>query len=161
MGGLMKTRIVARLSTMNSVLRNQVRLLFVLVVLAGACAASASGQAPVDPSAFTTGSPGLYLVVYRPGAAWVEGKPMPEQQAMKEHFAYYVGLHRKGMLIAAGGFTEVNGGAAVLRAETDAAAAEILAADPAVISGTFRFELQRWKPNAWEEISRKRAARGE
>jgi uncharacterized protein YciI len=64
-------------------------------------------------------------------------------------------------LIAAGGFTDENGGAAVFQAETDAAAAQILGADPAVTSGTFRFELQQWKPNAWEEISRKRAARGE
>jgi uncharacterized protein YciI len=146
---------------MNGVVTNRVRLLLVLVGLAGACAAAASDQAPIDPSAFMTGARGIYLVVYRPGPTWVEDKPMHEQQGMKEHFAYYIGLHRKGSLIAAGGFTDENGGAAVFQAETDAAAAQILGADPAVTSGTFRFELQQWKPNAWEEISRKRAARGE
>jgi uncharacterized protein YciI len=80
---------------------------------------------------------------------------------MRQHFQYYVGLHRKGLLIAGGGFTDESGGAAVFEADDDAAATEIIAADPAVRSGVFRSELRRWKLNPWEEISQKRAARGE
>jgi len=38
---------------------------------------------------------------------------------------------------------------------------EIIRADPAVESKVFRFELQRWKPNSWEEISKREAARDE
>ena len=67
----------------------------------------------------------------------------------------------KGLLIAGGGFTDESGGAAVFEAADDAAAGEIVAADPAVTSNVFRFELQRWRPNPWEEISKRSAARGE
>ena len=95
------------------------------------------------------------------GVIRVISKPMREQQSMREHFLYYLGLHRKGLLIAAGGFTDESGGAAVFEAATDSAAAEIVAADPAVKSNVFGFELQRWKPNPWEQISQKEAARGE
>ena len=102
-----------------------------------------------------------YMVTYRHGSNWVAGKPMREQQSMRAHFLYYLGLHRKGLLIAAGGFSDESGGAAVFRASDDAAAAEIVAADPAVKSNLFRFELQRWKPNDWEDISKRSAARGE
>lgn len=102
-----------------------------------------------------------YLVVYRRGPGWVEGKPMGQQPSMREHFAYYVELHRKGLLISGGGFTDESGGAAVFEAADDAAAAEIMAADPAVKSKVFSYELKRWKPNPWAEISKARAARGE
>jgi uncharacterized protein YciI len=102
-----------------------------------------------------------YLVVYRRGPAWIEGKPMREQPSMKEHFAYYVGLHRKGLLVSGGGFTDESGGAAVIEAADDAAAEAIMAADPAVQSKVFSYELKRWKANPWEEISKARAVRGE
>ena len=114
----------------------------------GGLAVTALAAEPVPSDALvslnTTG--GTYLVVYRRGPSWVDGKPMREQQSMREHVLYYVGLHRKGLLIAAGGFTDESGGAAVFEAATDSAAAQIVAADPAVKSNVFGFELQRWKP---------------
>jgi uncharacterized protein len=114
------------------------------------------------PSA--TGAPAVatptYLVIYRRGPQWADGKAMSEQQGMREHFAYYVDLHRKGLLKSGGGFTDDSGGAAVLEAADDAAAAAILAADPAVKGGVFAYELKRWRQNPWADISKARAARG-
>jgi uncharacterized protein YciI len=116
---------------------------------------------PSDAPASSSATRATYLVVYRHGPAWVDGKPMSDQQSMRDHFSFYLGLHRKGALISAGGFTDESGGAAIFEAADDAAAAELIATDPAVKSKVFRYELQRWKPVAWEEVSRKRAERGE
>lgn len=146
---------------MGNALRNLMSLLLVMIVVGPALTAVAADPKPTDALASLNGTRNTYLVLYRRGSNWVDGKPMSEQQSMREHFQYYVGLHRKGLLIAGGGFTDESGGAAVFEADSDAAASAIIAADPAVTSKAFRFELQRWKPNPWEEISRKRAARGE
>lgn len=142
----------------------------IAVLLAGLCGgvaammattAAAAEPAPTDALASLDAAQPTYLVVYRRGSAWDDAKPMREQSGMREHFRYYIDLHRKGQLVAAGGFVDGSGGAAVIRATDDAAAAAILAEDPAVKGRVFRFELQRWKPNAWEEISQRAAARGE
>lgn len=122
----------------------------------------AAGGALTLPVPAQTSSPAraVYLVVYRLGPAWVAGKLSAEQSGMRDHFEYYLDLHRKGRLQAGGGFADGSGGAAIFEAEDDAAATAFLAADPAVVSGAFTYELKRWRPNPWEEISRKRAARG-
>jgi uncharacterized protein YciI len=142
-----------------------VRNTFVGILLTGLCsgmaAASPAQTGPVDALASVDHTQPMYLVVYRRGSAWEDAKPMGEQAGMREHFRYYLDLHRRGQLVAAGGFMDDSGGAAVIRAADDAAAAAILAQDPAVKGHVFRFELQRWKPNAWEEISQRAAARGE
>lgn len=121
----------------------------------------AADAEPTDALASLDATSPTFMVIYHHGANWVAGKPMREQQSMRAHFLYYLGLHRNGQLIAAGGFNDESGGAAVFRASDDAAAAEIVAADPAVKSNLFRFELQRWKPNDWEDSSKRSAARGE
>lgn len=123
--------------------------------------ARAADAEPTDALASVDATSPTYMVIYRHGSNWVTGKPMREQQGMRDHFLYYLGLHRKGLLIAGGGFTDESGGAAVFLATDDAAAAEIIAADPAVKGNVFRFELQRWKPNDWEGISKRSAARSE
>lgn len=135
-----------------------------LAVLCGGVAVTASASGPAglaEALASTDAEQPTYLVVYRRGSAWNEARPMREQARMREHFRYYIDLHRKGLLVAGGGFGDDSGGAAVIRAADDAAAEAILAADPAVEGGVFRYELQRWKPNRWEEISQRAAARGQ
>lgn len=116
-------------------------------------------RTPVALDALSTRN--TYMVVYQRGSGWHEGKPLQEQAAMREHFAYYLELHRKGLLVGAGGFDDGSGGAAIFEAPDDEAAADTVAADPAVRSGTFRYEVRRWKPVPWKDISAKRAARGE
>ncbi len=130
-------------------------IMVLLVSLLGASIASAGPGTALESAA---GATNTYLVLYRRGPAWEEGKPMREQQSLREHFAYYLDLHRQGRLIAGGGFIDESGGAAVFTADSDDAAAALIAADPAVLSGVFRHELQRWKLNAWDEIARRRAA---
>jgi uncharacterized protein YciI len=148
-------------SHITNALRSSIGMPLAVVLGALALTALAAEPKPSDALASLSTTRNTYLVVYRRGPDWVDDKPMREQQSMREHFLYYLGLHRKGLLIAGGGFTDESGGAAVFEADNDAAATEIVAADPAVKSKVFRFELQHWKPNPWEEISQKRAARGE
>lgn len=69
-------------------------------------------------------------------------------------------VHRTGRLRDAGGFTDDSGGAAIFEATDDAAAEAFVKTDPAVTSGTFAYELKRWRPNPWAEISKARAAKG-
>jgi uncharacterized protein YciI len=146
---------------MRKALRNVVGMSLAVVFGALAVTVLAAETAPGDALVTSSATRPTYLVVYRRGPSWAEGKPMREQQSMREHFRYYLELHRKGLLIAGGGFTDESGGAAVFEATDDAAANEIIRADPAVESKVFRFELQRWKPNSWEEISKREAARDE
>jgi hypothetical protein len=120
-------------------------------MLGGSLTPSEAGEAgPAGKLASADGAQNAYLVLYRRGPAWVEGKPMREQPSLREHFAFYLDLHRQGRLIA--------GGAAVFSAAGDEEAAALIAADPAVRSGVFSHELQRWKLNPWDEIARSREA---
>ncbi len=135
----------------------------------GATSSAAQADRPTDTSP-TAVSPGraapptetaapIYLVIYRQGPRWIDGKPMRDQAAMPAHFQYYIDLFRTGRLRDAGGFVDGSGGAAVFEAIDDAAAEAFIKADPAVTSGTFAYELKRWKPNPWAAISKARAAR--
>lgn len=131
-----------------------VRFLVLLPLTLGASASLADTAQPHAPAAAAN----TYLVVYRRGPAWVDGKPMREQPGLREHFAYYLDLHGQGRLVAGGGFTDESGGAAIIKADDDAAADAFIAADPAVKSGVFRPTLQRVKLNDWDAIARRRAA---
>lgn len=120
--------------------------------LAGRAAAS-----PRDQAASASGHPRpLYLVVYHRGRRWIDGRPMAEQPGIKEHFRYYLDLYRRGDLRFGGGFADESGGAAVFEAADDAAAASVVAADPAVRTEAFRYELKRWTLQPWEEIVKRR-----
>jgi uncharacterized protein len=134
-------------------LGNRRRFIGLAFAVASALGLRARAQAP------SSGRP-VYLVVYRLGPAWVAAKPSAEQPGMRDHFEYYLDLFRKGRLQAGGGFADGSGGAAIFEADDDGAAQAFLAADPAVVSGAFAYDLKRWRPNRWEEISRARAARG-
>lgn len=93
-----------------------------------------------------------YLVVYRPGPGWPEGKPMAEQ-SLREHGRYLISLHRRGVLRSAGPFADESGGAAVFEAPDDAAALGVVSADPTVQSEVFRFELRRWSLVDWAQLA--------
>jgi uncharacterized protein len=89
-----------------------------------------------------------YLVVYKPGPAWLEGKPLAEQP-LKEHGRYLLSLYVKGSLKFAGPFSDNAGGAAVFDAADDEEAQAVVAADPAVTSGVFIAELHPWRLVDW------------
>lgn len=102
------------------------------------------------PEAVATQRP-LYLAIYRPGPAWLVGKPTSEQP-LREHGRYMLELHKQGRLRFAGGFADNLGGAAAFEAENDDAAQSIVDADPAVISGVMVCTVQRWRLVDWANV---------
>lgn len=99
--------------------------------------------------------PSLYLAIYRPGPAWIEGQPTASQP-LREHGRYILSLHLQGKLRLAGGFP-TDGGAAAFEADSDATAQAIVAADPAVIAGVMECTLRRWNVQDWDAIARRSA----
>lgn len=97
-----------------------------------------------------------YLVVFKPGPAWLPGRPVTEQP-IKEHGPYMLGLYKKGIMKFAGPFSDGTGGAYVFEAASDAEADAIVAADPAVIDKVFVPERYPWYLVDWEK--RAQAAR--
>lgn len=87
----------------------------------------------------------LFAFIYRPGPAWKPGLPMA-QQDMRPHATYIAKLSAEGRVVAAGGWSGLDGGMAVLRAADEDEAARLLAADPAITSGLFLADLRRWAP---------------
>ena len=95
-----------------------------------------------------------YIVIYRPGPAWIPGKPVTEQP-LKEHGKYMLSLYKNGVLKFAGPFTDDAGGAVVFEAENEDGAKAVVMADPAVASKIFLHELHPWKLVEWEQYVKK------
>jgi uncharacterized protein YciI len=95
-----------------------------------------------------------FLVIYRPGPAWLAGKPVSEQP-LKEHGKYMLGLYMKGSMKLAGPLTDNAGGAVVLDVADEAQAKAIVAEDPAVKSGIFVYEMHPWELKPWDEYAKK------
>src|SRR5437667_11233815 len=72
-----------------------------------------------------------FLVIYRPGPAWLVGKPVSEQP-LKEHGKYMLSLYVKGSMKLAGPLTDNAGGAVVLAVADESEAKAIVTEDPAV-----------------------------
>src|ERR1044071_1638859 len=98
-----------------------------------------------------------YLVLYRPGPAWLTGKSVMEQP-LKEHGKYMLSLYVKGSMKLAGPLTDDAGGAVLLEVSNEAEAKEIVMNDPAVKSGVFVYEMHPWKLQPWEEFAKKAKA---
>ena len=95
-----------------------------------------------------------YLVIYRPGPAWLVGKSVLEQP-LKEHGKYMLGLYIKGSMKLAGPLTDDAGGAVLLAVTDESEAKTIVAADPAVKSGIFVYQIHPWKLQPWDEFAKK------
>ncbi|MGQ0590609.1 MAG: YciI family protein [Sphingosinicella sp.] len=87
----------------------------------------------------------LFLYLFRPGPAWVAGRPM-RQQNLREHGAYHARLVEEGRSVAGGGYIGEDGGMAIIRAADLAEAQAMLAADPAIVNGVFAAEIRQWRP---------------
>ena len=96
----------------------------------------------------------MYLVIYRPGPAWLVGKSVLEQP-LKEHGKYMLSLYIKGSMKLAGPLTDDAGGAVLLAVADESDAKMIVAADPAVKSGIFVYEMHPWKLQPWDEFAKK------
>jgi uncharacterized protein len=91
-----------------------------------------------------------YLVVFKPGPAWLAGRPVTEQP-IKEHAPYMLSLYTRGVMKFAGPFTDGTGGAYVFEAASEEEAGAIVAADPAVIDKVFIAERYPWHLVDWEK----------
>lgn len=101
-----------------------------------------------------TATKATYLVIYRPGPAWLTGKSVMEQP-LKEHGNYMLGLYIKGSMKLAGPLTDNAGGAVLLDVSDEAEARAIVANDPAVQSRIFVYEMHPWKLQPWDEFAKK------
>jgi len=95
-----------------------------------------------------------FLVIYRPGPAWLPGKSVSEQP-LKEHGRYMLGLYVKGSMKLAGPLTDNAGGAVVLEVAGESEAKAIVAADPAAKSGVFLCEMHPWELKPWGKYAKK------
>jgi len=102
-------------------------------------------------------SKATYLVIYRPGPAWVKGKSVMEQP-LKDHGKYMLSLYIKGSMKLAGPLTDNAGGAVLLDVSNQAEAQTIVANDPAVQSGIFVYEMHPWKLQPWGEFAKRAQA---
>ena len=127
-------------------------ILFLLLSLAPMYCAAQSLTETVNPQQRATKA--TYLVVYRPGPAWLTGKSVMEQP-LKEHGKYMLSLYIKGSMRLAGPLTDNAGGAVLLVVSDEAEAKAIVANDPAVKSGIFVYEMHPWKLQPWEEFAKK------
>jgi len=116
------------------------------------CPMSNAGAA--DTPAEAVAARTTFLVIYRPGPAWLQGKPVSEQP-LKEHGKYLLSLYAKGTMKSAGPFTDDAGGAVVLEAADLQEAKAMVLEDPAVKTGVFLYELHPWRPVTWEKYLKK------
>src|SRR6476620_25982 len=128
-----------------------VALLFVIGLAAIYSQAQSPTQAAIPRE---TATKATYLVLYRPGPAWLTGKSVMEQP-LKEHGKYMLSLYIKGSMKLAGPLTDNAGGAVLLEVSNEAEAKAIVANDPAVKSGIFVYEMHPWKLQPWEEFAKK------
>lgn len=102
----------------------------------------------------TTMAKSTFLVIYRPGPAWLVGKSVSEQP-LKEHGKYMLSLYAKGSMKLAGPLTDNTGGAVVLEVADESEAKAIVAEDPAVKSGIFVYEMHPWELKQWDNYLKK------
>lgn len=95
-----------------------------------------------------------YLLIYRPGPAWLAGKPIADQP-LREHGRYMLSLYVKGSMKLAGPLTDDSGGAVLLVVPTETEARDVIANDPAVKTGVLIPELHPWKLQPWHEFATK------
>ncbi|HEX6291687.1 MAG TPA: YciI family protein [Herpetosiphonaceae bacterium] len=94
-----------------------------------------------------------FLVIYRPGEAWIVGRPVSEQP-LAAHGRYLLRLYQAGTLRFAGPFEDDAGGATVIEAPGEAEAHTIASHDPAVVDRIFVYELHPWRLVDWERHTR-------
>lgn len=129
--------------------------LFFVLSLAPLCSPAQSPTQTANPQETTTKA--TYLVLYRPGPAWLTGKSVMEQP-LKEHGKYMLSLYMKGSMKLAGPLTDDAGGAVLLEVSNEAEARAIVTNDPAVKSGVFVYEMHPWKLQPWEKFAKKAKA---
>lgn len=121
-----------------------------LAIVAAGPARSADPAGPSNAGAPVAVKAELYIFLFRPGPNWRDGVPMRDQD-LRAHAAYHSQLVREGRGFAGGGYTEMDGGMAIVRAANRSEAEAILAADPAILNGVFTAEVRAWRPRFYSQ----------
>jgi uncharacterized protein YciI len=116
--------------------------------------AAEPASAGAEPASSAAEPKMTFLILYRPGPAWVPGKHITEQSP-KGHGTYLLDLFAKGTMKLAGPLMDDAGGAVVIEVAGEAEATAIARGDPAVQKGVFVFELHPWKLVPWEKYLKK------
>lgn len=72
-----------------------------------------------------------FIIHYSPGQAWLEGKPLFEQELM-EHGDYMSQLVKENILLVGGPFSNEDGGLAIIKVRDEIQAKVVLENDPAI-----------------------------
>jgi uncharacterized protein YciI len=93
----------------------------------------------------------FFLMFYKPGANWVKGKMLAGQN-IGAHLSYIADQTKKGIVVAGGPASAGDEGIYVIRAASREAADAFTAADPGVMSGTFKPEVIGWNVIAMQPL---------
>lgn len=88
-----------------------------------------------------------FVLLYRPGPAWLAGRGVFEQP-LAEHLAYMRSLLAQQTLLFGGPFLDDSGGVIGIDAASMADALAVRDADPAVRAGVMLADVRPWKPLA-------------
>ena len=86
----------------------------------------------------------MFVVIYTPGPAWLQGKSITEQPYFREHGRYMQRFFADKRLIMGGPFMDNQGGLGIIDVANEAQAREILEQDPAVLARVFQPHLHPW-----------------
>ena len=114
-------------------------------VLAGAFTSGAAAATQAQAQASPAPQAELFVILYRAGPTWRQGRPMQEQD-LAAHARYMRSLADSGALLMAGPLTTLDGGLVVVQAKDLAAARAMMQADPAVTGKIFTGEVSAWRP---------------
>jgi uncharacterized protein YciI len=86
----------------------------------------------------------MFVVIYTPGPAWLEGKTVTEQPFFHEHIRYMQQVFAARQLLMGGPFLDHPSGLGILDVASVAQAREIVAHDPFVLGRVLEPHLHPW-----------------
>jgi uncharacterized protein YciI len=124
-------------------MRSLTARIWIGILISGAILATALSQEIPQPAPAKKpqGPRVCQLVLFKLGPAWDKGKPIMQQPGIQEHSTYMTKLVKEGTLVLGGPLMQdvktmaANGAMMILAADSEEIARQILAADPAEISG--------------------------
>ncbi len=84
-----------------------------------------------------------FAVIYRPGRAWLRGKPVAKQP-LKEHLEYMLALHERGELVMGGPFSDSSGALVLLEVDGIDKARGLVSEDPAIVEEVLTADVYEW-----------------
>lgn len=118
----------------------EARLRWIVVLCLTAVVPFTSAQEAAPPS--PAGAPRLFAVVFRTGPAWDASQPPGRQRHFQEHSANIARLRAEGRAVLGGRFADM--GLLLVRADSEAEARSLLAADASLAAGTFTADVHPW-----------------